>query len=95
MEEATEIDTLELWEGALALASILDRMAEGTTIDRDRLRDELGACGADPERVLCAMVESGLFMEVWSKTDHPDKPKRELALTRIGRLVFIHATSVL
>ncbi len=90
---------IELWDGALALAEALDHMVENK-IDAKILAGNLEDCGADSEAVIAAMVASGLFLEVFSTTDGPRvdgiKPsKRELTLTRTGRLVIIHATSCL
>lgn len=93
MDEAedTEEPTIELWEGAFALAEALDRMAEGARLDRTRLLEELELTGADAGKVVAAMLDSGLFVEVWST----EPLRREFVLTQAGRLLIIHLTSIL
>ena len=72
------------WEGALALAQAIDGMVLNP-ISRERFVRSLNEIGIDGELVLKGLLATGLVVAT----------EETIALTREGRLVVIHATSVL
>jgi len=73
------------WEGAQRLGIVLDRMTEGAVLGRAVLVAELSACGANGEKVVSGMLESGLFETV------KVEGKVVLRLTKTGSAVIIHS----
>lgn len=82
------------WEGALALATELDRLTErDQSLDGVRFVAELESIGLDGERVLRGLVATGLVAEVVSTVD--GETVRSVVLTAPGRLAIIHAACCL
>lgn len=83
----------ETWEGALALAKILDFMVEEACVDLARFKASLDEIGVDSQRVVAGLVQTGLVDA--SEVVLGDRAAIVLGLTRAGRLAVIHATSCL